>query len=290
MNKSTKDRFKTALVQKFSGAKHAQRADYTKCPEDNLVPGVNMDVLKEFFERGRGGELNFGENGELPKFCAICSSSALAANTFGWFKDKPGVIQKLAFPVMIGLPDFGTFKDARLEERLAIFRGGTPPHLDAWLEGDSGILAVESKLLEPLYQSAIDFSDAYERLKPPVSHEIWWNAYQAARCSTGNGRLDVGQLIKHGFGIQKYLSGTQMRVVLLYVYLEPENWADFPEFVEHHDAIDRFKASVAALDSDASARFQFRAVSYSDIWNHWMTIPELEGHARNLRNRYLVTL
>ena len=57
---------------------------YTRQPAQNLLPHISTEILSDF-ERGDGGELK----GDLPKFCAVHSSSALAANTFGPFRIEP---------------------------------------------------------------------------------------------------------------------------------------------------------------------------------------------------------
>ena len=128
--------------------------------EDNLLPGVERRHFIEDLERGDGNEL-------ASKFRAVHSSEALVVNTFARFKDEPEHL------TLAGLRGF---------EEIAFERacptgllGGRPPNLDLLAHGPAGVVAVESKLTEPLQPTAPCFSPRYaERI---------WDERRAGVCS-----------------------------------------------------------------------------------------------------------
>ena len=263
---TVKKRAKLALWKSFNGTFDSK--GYTSLPTDNLLPGVDLESVREDLEQGDGSELN-------GKFRAVHSSSALAVNSFGWFKCRTAQLSLLGH---------SGAKSLSLEKRLKIFSRGTPPNLDAWVEQESQFIAVESKLLEHICPTKPGFSQTYEKLAPPVTDQVWWAAYKAAKAA-GPSHLDVAQLIKHGFGIGAYCKqNPKAKVTLLYVYWEPLNWKDFDVFVKHRDELKVFGKSVKG------AAFKFKAISYPELWQEWSTVPALKTHARNLEKRYLVSI
>jgi hypothetical protein len=173
-----------ALRDRFTGTVDA--SGYVERPEDNLVPGIHFGRCAADLERGDGDELR-------TKFRAVHSSSALAVNSFGVFKND-GMLSTLV------LDGVRAATCVEFEKPLRIFRGGRPANLDVWIERERDIVAVESKLLEYLTPKAPAFSDAYDRLAPPVSEPCWWTAYQRSR-TCGRQLLDRAQLQKHYFGL-----------------------------------------------------------------------------------------
>ncbi len=77
---------------------------YTRTPSENLLTGLPEEVLDDF-SAGDGGELE----GDPPKFCAVHSSSALAANAFGPFRLHPEALT---------LAGLGGFTEASFEKKL----------------------------------------------------------------------------------------------------------------------------------------------------------------------------
>jgi hypothetical protein len=97
--------------------------------------------------------------------------------------------------------------------------------------------------------------------------------------------LDAGQLVKHYLGLKHTFANRA--ITLLYLYWEPENPAVAMDFQAHRAEIAAFGESV----HDPALRF--RAVSYPELWEEWVTQPTpnwVAGHVEELRARYSVTL
>jgi len=238
-----------------------------------LLPGVSP----EDFE----GDLSSGDGNELEtKFRAAHSSSGLAVNCFAPFR------QRIADLTMPGHSGFDTLQFER--KCPTGLRGGRAPNLDVVLSGPNSVLAIESKLTEYLSAHRANFSPAYEaqirdarrdqgyfremlRLQDRPDHYTW---------------LDAAQLIKHAFGLAR--SFPDRPVTLLYLFWEPANPNESPEFAAHRNEIDEFRARVAGSSP------AFEAMSYPELWQSWRdsapTPGWLDEHLENLQGRYLVSI
>jgi hypothetical protein len=259
------DKAKAALRRNFRG--NVDDKGYTPRLEENLVPGVALEQVERDLSDGDGRELE-------SKFRAVHSSSALAVNSFGVFKDGP-LRECLVLNGRRGATD------VCFERRLTIFRGGRPPNLDVWIEREQDIVAIESKLLEYLRPTAPEFSEAYDRLAPPISEPGWWAAYQCSQ-TCGRQLLDRAQLLKHYFGINAHLRRKKddRPATLLYLFWEPLNWEDIEECRRHREEASAFAGKVAA-----GGRVSFRWMTYNQLWDQWSRVPELATHAANLKAR-----
>jgi len=198
---------KAALLRNFSGA--TDKKGYTKSPQKNLLPGIDLATVEDDLRSGDGDELRM-------KFRAVHSSSALAVNCFAPFKLQPGGL------VLLGKQ--GATK-VDFEHKLTIFHGGRPANLDVWIEFGDDVIAVESKLLEYLIPKKPEFSPAYDKLAPPKSDPYWWRVYEEAKKGTEQ-HLDRAQLIKHYFGLNKFREDRPdcPEPTLFYIFWEPLNW------------------------------------------------------------------
>ncbi|MCA9639138.1 MAG: hypothetical protein KC492_00555, partial [Myxococcales bacterium] len=72
--------------------------EHVKRTSDILVEGIDFAALRAEFEKGDGNDLHprVGKDGKSkdvpPKFNAVISSSALAANAFGAFRSDPSAL------------------------------------------------------------------------------------------------------------------------------------------------------------------------------------------------------
>jgi hypothetical protein len=258
-------RAKDALWKRFAGTADAK--GYTT-PEENLLPGIEFAAVKRDLERGDGNELK-------AKFRAVHSSSALAVNSFGPFKTRPGDL--------VLLRSNGADR-VEFETPLRIFRGGRAPNLDVWIDRGTEAIAIESKCLEHLTPKTPAFSTAYDRLTPPWSEPCWWQLYEDAQRGDSQ-HLDRAQLIKHYFGLRAfYRRNPGVALTLLYLFWEPLNWREVNVCVRHRSEIEAFATTV----SDAEIRFRWQ--TYEELWDAWAKVPELADHARNLQRRYQVDI
>lgn len=268
-NVSTADRALYAIRQRYndcSGAKLDDRG-YALRPELNLIPGVRLVDVRNDFLQGSGNELD-------GKFCAAHSSSALAANSFGPWR---------IFPQSLRLLDQTDFDFLQFEKQCPTGLGGTPPNLDLLVSNPDVVVGVESKFLEFLAPKKPKFSPSYARESLPQAEDAWWNLLVELKDGPEQ-YLDAAQLVRHYLGLRNQPEFAGKKIVLLYVFWEPENWSDFPEYVQHRKEIAAFAEKV--LNSEV----EFAWLSYPELWAQWESLNVNPGHVREIRKRYLLAI
>ncbi|MEZ5940629.1 MAG: hypothetical protein R3C18_04505 [Planctomycetaceae bacterium] len=259
---------KLALRKRLGEAVSLDSKGYVSRPEQNLLPDVAMDHFESDLRAGDGNELKM-------KFCASHSSTALAVNSFAWFRPA----EKLQHLTVL---EHANAKTLQFERKCQIFRGGRAPNLDVWVEYSENTVAIESKFTEYFKQKKPAFTPAYERLET-LSDSCWWKVYQAAK-EGERSYLDCAQLVKHYFGLRRLQAAKDPpgNIRFLYLYWEPVN-ADELAVCQAH------RREIAMLtEATAESEIRFHAMSYSTLWRQWEQIPELGVHVRNLQSRYEV--
>ena len=236
---------------------HVSAKGYVDKVDDNLIAGVQQEFIEPDYDRGSGQEWS-------GKMRAVHSSAALAANTFGFFKDKCEALE------LLGTRGFGC---VRLEAQCPSGLRGTPPNLDVLLESEKDVIGIESKFLEFLTPGKAEFSSTYSRLKLPLCEPMWWDALEHARNSCES-YFDAAQIIKHYLGLRHSYQLDQRRLHLLYLYWEPANADQFPAYCDH-------RAQVAAFERRVrSSTVHFAGMSYRELWQTWEVIPAFAGTRR----------
>jgi hypothetical protein len=236
--------------------------------EDTLIPGVHRHQFEQSLRTGAGCELD-------GKFLAVRSSSALAVNTFAPFKPSPNE-----------LPLLGRrgYEQLCFEKTLPTGLGGTPPHLDVWLEGEHEVVGIESKLLEYVSPKQAKFTVSYTRTAFPWAEKCWWEVLENSKLA-GARHLDVAQLVKHYLGLRNHLRTANGRsATLLYLFWEPNNAESVAVCRQHRLEIEELAGHVA--ESEVS----FRWMTHNQLWEEWSAVPALAEHARNLKARYAVCI
>lgn len=236
---------------------------YAASPQLNLVPGVRLENLAADFAQGSGNEL-------AGKFLAPHSSSALAANVFGPWRSNPRALR------LFGETGFDFL---RFEMQCPTGLGGIPPNLDLLAENSNLVVGVESKFLEILSQKRPKFSSSYSRENLPLMEECWTRLMDDLKHGPEQ-CLDAAQLVRHYLGLRNRPGCLGKRVVLLYVFWEPENWADLPEYRRHRAELAAFSERVR----DSAVEFAW--ISYPELWRAWESIGFAPAHVRELRKRY----
>lgn len=263
-----RDRFVSINPEVFIDAK-----GYTARPEDNLIPGLDLEDFRVDFDQGSGNEL-------AGKFRAVHSSSALAANVFGPFKRRPGDLS------LCGKEGFETV-DFERKCPVGLMQARTPPNLDLVAEAAKYVVAVESKCLEHFGRKTPKFADAYrdeitdERRNGPWFAEMLRlrdrpDAYQ---------HLDAAQLIKHAFGLANTFKGIE--VTLLYLFWEPANSNQWSLLNKHRTEVESFAARVRG----GFPRFTW--MTYPDLWADMRGPGQpgwLASHLDHLESRYLIDI
>lgn len=264
---STTARAKGALRRNFIGTPNHK--GYTRWPQENLLPGIRLEMFEEELRAGDGNELQV-------KFCAVHSSAVLAVNCFAPFKDYPENL------IILGKH---AVKPPEFEYKLEIFPHKTGPNIDVWIDCGNEIIAVESKLLEYLEPKRPSFSGTYEQLASK-SESCWWRLYEEMKQKPEIHHLERAQLVKHYFGLNKFRVDHPEgpKLTLLYLFWEPLNSKEIGECRKHEEELVEFAGAV----SDSEVGFSWK--NYTDLWGEWLDIPILKEHARRLIERYQVTI
>jgi hypothetical protein len=243
---------------------------YVSEASQNLIAGVHLNDFEADLRQGDGNELE-------GKFRAAHSSSALAVNTFAPFK---------ANPAELWLPGTGGFTNLHFERKCPHgLAGRRSPNLDVLADGPNGVVAVESKCLEPLTPHVAKFAPAYEsEIKDQRRQTAWFREMLRLVKEPRTYRwLDAAQLVKHAFGLA--YTFPDQPVTLIYLFWEPSNPEAYPIFAEHRAEVTRFAASIIGGGPE------FVAMSYPKLWKLWDSHSEpewLPAHVARLRARYVV--
>ncbi|MGD9874296.1 MAG: hypothetical protein AB7T27_08485 [Kiritimatiellia bacterium] len=266
---STAERARQAIRQRYNeiSAEPLNEHGYALSPELNLVSGVLMNDIRADFLQGSGNELQ-------GKFRAAHSSSALAANVFGPWRKNPQALN------LLGETGF-TF--LQFEKHCPTGLGGLPPNLDLLVEGPGVVIGVESKFLEFLAPKQPKFTDSYKPENLPQMEDTWWKLMCELKAGPEQ-YLDAAQLVRHYLGLRNQPEYKGKKIILLYIFWEPENWMDFPEYRRHREEVAAFQAKV----KDSSVTFVW--MSYPELWNQWEALGLSPDHLREIRKRYLLKL
>lgn len=241
---------------------------------DNLLDGIDHVWFVNELLQGRGNELK-------RKFRAAYSSSALAVNTFAPFKMRPTLLR---------IGDQSGFESMHFEAKCPIFPDHvrrTPPHLDLLAFGPNAIVGVESKCTEHLNPHVARFASTYiDHVPDHIRPSAWFATMKGLIAQPSQYRhLDAAQLVKHAFGLAACYA--QRPIVLLYLYWEPTNADDMPEFANHREEVTRFAAALGGANPS------FKAQSYRALWRQWEELREpewLPEHLRRVRARYEIAI
>ena len=262
---STADRAKLAIQQRYNeiSAEKLDNRGYAARPELNLLPGVRLEDIQADFAHGSGNEL-------AGKFCAAHSSSALAANTFGPWRKNP---QPLSLLGKTG------FTALQFEKQCPTGLGGIPPNLDLVIVGTDIVIGIESKFLETLIPTQPVFTGSYTRERLPQIEECWAKLMGDLKAGPKQ-YLDGAQLVRHYLGLRNQPEFKGKKIILLNMFWEPENWADFPKYRQHRAELAAFQEAVK--DSEVT----FVWMTYPELWRYWEALGLFPEHVRDLQKRY----
>ena len=251
---------------------------------ERFLPGVPGRQIEEIYNAAPGKEIASG------KFDSPESSAALAANTFGFFLNRPGDLPPLPGCGEAEWPATSLYVEKQVRFP---WSGGRHPWLDALVVTPSALIGVESKRYEPFRMKRMSFSQTY--LRP-----VWGDrmkGYEGIRNSLNSSKkspvgLDKVQLVKHALALRTQVSSggefDGLKPVLFYVYAEPGTWPrdgkpvdDEAKFL-HRQEIKRFAQSVEGDE------VRFVACSYRELLGTWERSeePEIREHAKAVIRRF----
>ena len=253
---------------------------------ERFLPGVPGEQIEEIYNAAPGNEIAGG------KFDSPESSAALAANTFGFFLNRPGDL-----PPLPGCEDAewpAASLDLEKEVRFPWKARWGHPVMDAVTATCSALIGIESKRFEPFRDKPeAHFADTYWR-------DVWgdcMNGYQGVRdeihaIPDTYAHLDAAQLVKHALALRtrvaakKQFDGLQPH--LIYLYAEPTIWprngrpVDDDVKAAHREEIKHFAQSVEGDE------VRFVACSYRDLLAacEQSDNAEIREHARGVIGRF----
>jgi hypothetical protein len=231
---------------------------------DLLIDGVRHDQLPDSIDRTR--------------LRSPHSVTALTINSFLRWQDAT---DQLPLAGWIG------FDAVQFEVRCPTGLRGTPPHLDFVALRAEVVVAVTVRCVEYLSRRKTAVATSYDRLLAATPGLDPWRAeLEQLRREPGRYRhVDLGALVKFALALGRTFP--ERPTILLYLYWEPLNAADFDEFRGHR----REAAELAAATGDA--RVAFDALSFDEMWRQWAALAApawLPDHVNRLRARYSVPI
>ena len=255
---------------------------------DRFLPGVPGAEIEQIFDAAPGNEIESG------KFDNPESSAALAANTFGFFFNRPQDLPPLPDCDRVAWPA----RSLSLEEKVHFPRGwrGFPAVLDCLVTTPSALIGIESKRFEPFRhgKSPASFSDAYWR-------PVWGDdmkGYEGVRDRLrANGYLyqclDAAQLVKHAFALRTAVHSRRsghagLTPILFYLYAKPAvrlkdgKPIDGDDQGKHRQEITRFARDVAGDE------VVFVSCSYRRLLEDWARHKDhrIRAHAAAITRRF----
>ena len=263
--------------------------------QDRYLSGVPGDLIEEDHRRAGDKEIRKNRNGKA-RIDSPRSSTALVANTLGFFRDRAGDLPHLPGCSDVKWPVLSL----RFEQGVDLPwspNGGPPAKLDALITTPSAVMGVEAKRFEQLDKPSVSFSP----------RQYWRNwgdhmkGYEKVRDILCDNKqfyvsLKADQLVKHAFALRTQVgSGGHyegLMPILFYLYAEPAFWPegcnreripiDDNANALHREEIAHFAASVKGDE------VRFVACSYREMLATWEQDddPEIREHARAVIQRF----
>ncbi len=234
----------------------------------SFLPGVPADAVLAALGHLPGSDLDSPD-----------SSSALVANTFGWFLDRPR--QLLPFPgVPMGLPET---VELGVEVQLPM-RGVRHPRVDAVVTTPTTLVGIVSKRYQPFRPAKVT------AFTEPFDGRDWGPGmarYGALRKALAAGQqtcrhLDAVTLVKQAYALRTQAVKRARGAVLVYLHAEPQNWAngkpvDTKAISRHRTEVATFARAVKGDD------VTFVALTWAELLGQWSKTPALVAHTAAVR-------
>lgn len=207
------------------------------------------------------------------------SSSALVANSFGFYLDRPYELPPLPHLPTAGWPAVSVALEANVRFP---WTGGRHPWLDVLIETNTHTIGIESKRYEPYRgRHEASFSEAYDRKVWSSSMEPYLQVMSKLRSGQLDlHALDAAQLVKHALALSTHCGKSGKQPVLYYLYADPLTWPDGRPVPDRSRAQHAAHLAVFAREV-AGAHVQFVSATYWQVLSTWSAAsPTVTEHAR----------
>lgn len=242
-----------------------------------ILPHLPADLILAALARSPGNEVKSG------KFDSPESSSALVANGFGLFLDRPADL-----PPLPDVP-MGQVETVTLEAEMRFpWSGGRHPWLDVGLTTATTLVGIESKRFEPFRPGkASGFSEVYDRpVWGPQMARYTRLMHDLVAGTVAFQALDAVQLVKHALGLRTRAEKMAKGAVLVYLYAEPPVWprtgrpVDPARIVLHRHEVAQFAGLVKG------DQVTFVALRWADLLADWAARPALAAHVQAVSGQF----
>lgn len=235
--------------------------------DTSFLPGVPAEAVLAALGRLPGSDLDSPD-----------SSSALVANTFGWFLDRPRQLQP--FPgVPMGMPET---VELAVEMQLPL-RSTRHPRLDAVVTTPTTLVGIASKRYQPFRPGkAVAFTEPFDSRDWGPGMARFGAMRKALTTGQTFRHIDAVTLVKQAYALRTQSIKRAKGAVLLYLYAEPQNWAsgkpvDPAAITRHRAEVTSFARSVKGDD------VTFVALTWAELLTQWSKTPALVAHTAAVR-------
>jgi hypothetical protein len=236
--------------------------------DPSFLPGVPAEAVLAALGSLPGSDL------ESPD-----SSSALVANTFGWFLSRPRLL--LPFPgVPMGLPET---LELGVEMSLPL-RGVRHPRLDAVVTTATTLVGVASTRYQPFRpRKTTAFTEPFDSRDWGPGMARYGKMRQALTTGQQTFRqLDAVSLVKQAYALRTQSVKQARGAVLVYLHAAPAHWSsgkpvDRQAITRHEAEIAEFGRAVKGDD------VTFVPLRWADLLAEWAKVPALTAHATALK-------
>lgn len=243
---------------------------YFKSIEESLINDIRLEQFIKDLENGDGNELS----GDKPKFLSISSSSALAINSFAFWKDY---YKDLVF---FDQTDFFNISfERKFENGL---KSKFKPNIDVVLENSKFVFAIESKFLEFFKRPKVLFSAQYVDIIDKRKQTAWYEVMLKLKSGKIKYKyFDAVQIVKHYYGLA-LLDDSRIKK-LVYLFWVPN---DKTNYVDYISEIEHFSNEVKQA-TDVT----FEYINYNKLWQYWIKNAkdkQIRLYIDNLIKRYII--
>lgn len=242
----------------------------------NWANRFNQELIKKV--RNNIGQSRFGHDGRLREWtdtlveCVDLSfASSLGALADRTKFREPQSAQSIALnsflrwqacPGLLPLADIEGFRELRFGGRCPTGIRGTPPYLDLIATTADSVVAVTSRTTDYLQKKKTKLAANYLDIGMGRPFEPWRDlARGVVENRSQLSRVDVASLVKFAYGLARTFP--THKILLVYLYWEPQGVGTMPLFGVHRAELDEIAAQAK------HSKVEFFAQSFDDLWTSW---------------------
>lgn len=236
---------------------------------ETILPGVPAQAVQAL-ARLPGSDL------DSPDSC-----TALVANAFGWFLDRPRKLLPLP-EVPMGLPET---LELGVEVQLPM-RGVRHPRLDVVVTTPTTLVGIAARRYQPFRPpKSTAFTEPFETRDWGPGMARYDSLRKTLAKGHGFRHLDAVTLVKRAYALRTQGVKRARGAVLVYLHAAPAQWSsgkpvDPAAITRHATEISEFAQAVKGDD------VTFVPLGWAALLAQWAGVPALAGHASAIQDRF----